>query len=50
MNQSLSPGCDAYITQQLLEDSIIQDADNVWYWSKIGSGMWTASASRLIPE
>lgn len=39
-----------YITLQLLEDSIIQEVDNIWYWSKIGSGMWTASVLRVIPE
>jgi hypothetical protein len=36
--------------QQLLEDSGIQEVDNVWYWSKIGSGMKAASALREIPE
>jgi hypothetical protein len=43
-------GCDAYITLHLFEDSSIQEVDNVWYWSKIGSGIWTASALRVIPE
>lgn len=50
MDQPLPTGSDAYITLQLLEDSIIQEVDNIWYWSKIGSGMWTASVLRVIPE